>query len=192
MNFRASFCDPFKKDCIEIGNISKDDILKKFEEIPWREYLTKMKNVPESEIFFSPSLEIENSDSRNGLTISAIDNDEWYIFYKRPKLVKTFFGLRTKMVDDYLSDIEVKNSYEAKKCLEALVENNLQFLEDRIKQCCIFFLAKLINRSMESLNKKSAKNFDIKNIAGYWHHSRISDEIIEEIISAGVEQVTII
>lgn len=30
MNFRASFCDPFKPDIIEMGNIEKNKIMKTF------------------------------------------------------------------------------------------------------------------------------------------------------------------
>ncbi len=76
MKFRASFCHPLQKDIIEFGVLSKEDILKKFEEIPWKEHLAKMKKVSESEVHFSPSFEIENIENRNGLSISALDNGE--------------------------------------------------------------------------------------------------------------------
>ena len=97
MNFRASFCDPFKPDIIELGDIEKDKIMETFEKIPWNKLLEEMKLKKENEIYYSPSLEIENKNNKNGLSVSAVDGKEWYIFYKRPKLVKSFFGLIKKI-----------------------------------------------------------------------------------------------
>ena len=66
-----------------------------------------MEVAKEEDIFYSPSLEIENKDTKHGLSISAVGNHdsfEFYIFYKRPKIVKTFFGLKEKIKNGYLSD----------------------------------------------------------------------------------------
>jgi len=93
MNFRASFCHPFQKDIIELGTIAKENIINKFETIDWTDLLQQMQLAKEEEIYFSPSLEIENKDNKQGLSISAVgepDNFEFYIFYKRPKMVKSF------------------------------------------------------------------------------------------------------
>jgi hypothetical protein len=133
MNFRASFCDPFKPDIIEIGYISKNEIMETFDKIPWTEYLAKMKSAKQSEIHFSPSLEIENKDNRNGLSVSAVDGTEWYIFYKRPKLVKRFFGLMEKMDNNYLTDVQGQTESDVRNCLEALIKNDLRFLEEKIR-----------------------------------------------------------
>lgn len=133
MNFRASFCDPFKSDIIEIGEIEKDKIMQHFESIPWSELLEKMKSANEKEIHYSPSLEIENKTNRNGLSVSAVDGTEWYIFFKRPKLVKKFFGLSEKMDNNYLSDITGQNIDDVRKCLTALIDNDLKYLEEKIK-----------------------------------------------------------
>jgi hypothetical protein len=133
MNFRASFCDPFKSDIIEIGYISKNEIMETFDKIPWTEYLAKMKTAKQSDIHYSPSLEIENKDNRNGLSVSAVDGTEWYIFYKRPKLVKRFFGLVEKLDNNYLTDIQGQTENDVRICLEALIKNDLKFLEEKIK-----------------------------------------------------------
>ena len=50
------------------------------------------------DIYFSPSLEVENKANKNGLTISAVgdpEDPEFYIFYKRPISVvkKQFFRI---------------------------------------------------------------------------------------------------
>ena len=135
MNFRASFCDPFKPDIIEIGIIEKDKIMELFEKISWTEYLTKMKAAQKSELHYSPSLGIYNIDNGNGLEVSAIDGREWCIFYKRPKLVKRkkFFKVIEEMDNEYLTDIWEQTENDVRICLEALIRNDLQFLEDKIK-----------------------------------------------------------
>ena len=133
MNFRASFCDPFKPDIIEIGKIEQEKILETFRKIPWSDYLAKMETAKQGEVFYSPSLEIENKDNKNGLSVSAIDGTEWYIFYKRPKLVKKFFGLTEKMDNDYLTEIQGQTENDVIDCLNALIRNDLQFLENKIK-----------------------------------------------------------
>ena len=133
MNFRASFCDPFKPDIIEMGDIEKDKIMETFEKIPWNKLLDEMKTKKESDIHYSPSLEIENKDNKNGLSVSAVDGKEWYIFYKRPKMVKKFFGLTEKMNNDYLTEITGQSENDVKECLTALINNDLEFLERKIK-----------------------------------------------------------
>lgn len=133
MNFRASFCDPFKSDIIEIGDIEKDKVIELFNQVPWKEYLEKLKTANRSDIHYSPSLEIENKENRNGLSVSAVDGVEWYIFFKRPKLVKRFLGLGEKMDENYLTDIQGQTEKDVRDCLDALIRNDLQFLEDKIK-----------------------------------------------------------
>ena len=133
MSFRASFCDPFKRDIIEIGSIDKGKIIETFEKIPWDELLQKMKSANEKDIYYSPSLEIENTGNKNGVTVSAIDGTEWYIFFKRPKLRKKFFGLMKEMDNDYMTDVTGQTETDVRDCLTALIENNLQFLEDKIR-----------------------------------------------------------
>jgi hypothetical protein len=133
MNFRASFCDPFKPDIIEIGDIEKDKVIEIFNRVPWTEYLEKMKTANKREIHYSPSLEIENKVNRNGLSVSAVDGKEWYIFFKRPRRVKRFLGLCEKMDENYLTDIQGQTENDVRDCLNALIRNDLQFLEDKIK-----------------------------------------------------------
>jgi len=133
MNFRASFCDPFKPDVIEIGTIEKEKILETFEKMPWDELLKKMETAKENEIFYSPSLEVENKDNKNGIVVSAVDGEEWYIFFKRPKMVKKLFGLIEKMDENYTTEITGQTEKDAKDCLIALINNDLNFLEAKIK-----------------------------------------------------------
>ncbi|MDX9848611.1 MAG: hypothetical protein RBT74_16640 [Tenuifilaceae bacterium] len=133
MNFRASFCDPFKPKIVEIGNIEKEKIIETFEKIPWKELLNKMESSKSEEIYYSPSLEIENKDNKNGIVISAVDGREWYIFFKRPKLVKKLFGLIEKMDENYTTEIQGQTEKDALDCLNAIINNDLEFLERKIK-----------------------------------------------------------
>lgn len=137
MNFRASFCDPFQKDIIELGTISRDSILDKFDRTPWADILRQMSRAKEDEIYYSPSLEIENKDNKHGLVISAVgdpDNFEFYIFYKRPKNVKSFFGLREKTNENYTTDKTGQTKHDVLDCLNALLMNDAEFLANKIGQ----------------------------------------------------------
>ncbi len=133
MNFRASFCDPFKPDIIELGTIGKNKIIETFDEIPWTEYLKKMGTANDKEIYYSPSLEVENMHNKNGIVVSAIDATEWYIFYKRPKMIKRFFGLFETMSNNYTTEVHGQTGKDVRECLIALIDNNLNFLEEKIK-----------------------------------------------------------
>jgi hypothetical protein len=135
MNYRASFCDPFKKDIIELGDIAADSIIEKFEETPWADFLMRMTHARQDEIHYSPSLEIENKDTKHGLSISAVgdpNNYEFYIFYKRPKKVKSFFGLKEKVNDDYTSDKTGQTKKDVLDCLKALLNNDTEYLSNKI------------------------------------------------------------
>ncbi|KAB1154291.1 hypothetical protein F7018_14840 [Tenacibaculum aiptasiae] len=92
-----------------------------------------METANQNDIHYSPSLEIENRDNKNGLTVSAVDGKEWYIFFKRPKIVKKFFGLREKMDNHYLTDVTGQTIDDVRTCLGALIKNDLNFLEQKIK-----------------------------------------------------------
>lgn len=137
MNFKATFCDPFKPYIIELGDISADSIIEVFEKIPWKVYLQKMETAKEGEIYYSPSLEIENKNSKNGLTISSVgepNNYEFYVFYKRPKKIKTFFGLYEKMDDNYVTDITGQTKDNVIDFLNALKHGDTEHLANKIGQ----------------------------------------------------------
>lgn len=137
MNFRASFCDPFKPEIIELVDIPNDSIISKFENTNWKEYLQKMETAKEDEIFYSPSLEIENKETKHGLAISAVgnhDNFEFYIFYKRPKKVKALFGLKEKVKEDYTTNITGQTKQNVLDCLNALIRNDTDYLANKIGQ----------------------------------------------------------
>jgi hypothetical protein len=137
MNFRATFCDPFKAGIIELGNIQKDKIIETFENTPWVDFLRKMESAKEDEIFYSPSLEIENKDNKHGLSISAVgvpNNYEFYIFYKRPKKIKILFGLKEKINNNYTSDKTGQTKQDVIDCLDALLCNDMEYLANKIGQ----------------------------------------------------------
>lgn len=129
MPFKATFCDPLNPEIIEMGDIDKDKIMEVFENIPWDEHLRKMGTAKESDIHYSPSFEVINTDNRNGLCISAIDGIEWYIFYRRPKLRKLLFGLS----DYQTTEKHGQTINDVRECLTALADNNLVLLEGKIK-----------------------------------------------------------
>ena len=137
MNFRASFCEPLSPDIIELGDIRKEDIIEKFESIDWTGYLRQMEGMKEEEIHYSPSLEIENKDTKHGLSISVVGDPntyEFYIFYKRPKRIKTLFGLIDRVNESYMTDKTGLSRKDALDCLNALIRNDTDYLAEKIGQ----------------------------------------------------------
>jgi hypothetical protein len=133
MAFRTSFCDPFKPDVVELGEVEKDKIIDSFKRLPMKKLLEEMKLKNENEIHFSPSFEVENLENKNGVTASIVDEKEWYIFYKRPKMVKKYFGLVEKIDDNFTTEILGQSEQDVINCLNALINNDLTFLENKIK-----------------------------------------------------------
>ena len=94
--FRYSICEPLNPKVIEKGMIAPDSVIGLFNDFQWDYYLIEVAETRKMDIYFSPSLEVENKANKNGLTISAVgdpEDPEFYIFYKRPISVvkKQFF-----------------------------------------------------------------------------------------------------
>jgi hypothetical protein len=130
--FRYSICEPTNPEIIEKGKTISSDIMQIFEKFPWKSYLEEMEN--SKNIFHSPSIEFENLSNKNGLAISAVGNPDkydFYVFYKRPKLQKTWFGLSKKLNNNYTSELLDQNKDETIEFLKALIDNDLGFLENK-------------------------------------------------------------
>jgi hypothetical protein len=136
MKFRASFCDPFNPQIIELGEMPKEQVLSTFERVPWAELLQQMQE-RETDVHYSPSLEAENLETRHGITISVVDEGpkgmEFYLFYKRPKTVSRLFGLFSTLNPNYLTEVQGQTPDDARACLQALLAGNYDFLEQHIK-----------------------------------------------------------
>ncbi|SHH49395.1 hypothetical protein [Flavobacterium defluvii] len=84
------------------------------------------------DVFYSPSLEFENLDNKTGLSVSAVGNPdkyEFYVFFKRPKMQKRWFGLSEKLNNNFTTDLLDQNKDKTIELLKAFVDNNLNFLE---------------------------------------------------------------
>ena len=134
MNLRVSFCHPLRRDIIDLGSIQQENLIREFENISWSDHLSKMETAKEEDVYYSPSLEIENTDNQHGLSISAVgepNHFEFYIFYKRPKLVKSFLGFKQKMDEGYISDKTGQTQQDVLDCLNALLRNDTEYLENK-------------------------------------------------------------
>jgi hypothetical protein len=132
--FRYSICDPLKSEPIEMGEIEKGKILDIVDRFPWTDLLDKMKRVKESDIHFSPSVEFENKANRHGLSISIVEDEkgnEFYIFFKRPKMVTKLFGLIKNMDDNFTSNRTGQTSTDVRDAVTALINDDLTTLERR-------------------------------------------------------------
>ena len=129
---RCSICDPLKKEPIEIGEIEREKALDVFDKFPWNEMIDKMKGVKPTEINWAPSIEFENKENQHGINISIVDDGtEFYIFFKRPKLVDRFFGLSRKVNENFTSDRTGQTIADAREAVKALIEDDIATLEMR-------------------------------------------------------------
>lgn len=83
--FRYSICEPLNPKVIEKGMIAPDSVIGLFNDFQWDYYLKQIEvaETRKMDIYFSPSLEVENKANKNGLTISAVgdtEDPEFYIF----------------------------------------------------------------------------------------------------------------
>ena len=119
-----------------MGEMEGDQVIGAFQKIRWRNYLQQMQTSNEEEIHYSPSLEIECIENKNGLSISAIGDPyriEYFIFDKRPKKVTKLFGLVKTFDDEYLTESTGQSEKDVLDCLLGLVDNDLRFLENKFK-----------------------------------------------------------
>lgn len=133
--YRWTICEPDHPEVIEKGMISGDDILQTFLQYPWKEKLKLLNSLPEDKICFSPSIEFEDSDAGHGVTFSCVGDEtdmEFYIFYKRDKMVSNFGGLFNRQVKGKISDITGQGLADAQAFLEAFLKNDTAYLEQKI------------------------------------------------------------
>lgn len=132
--FRYSICEPGNPDILEKGKIGSAEIMTIFHQFPWKKHLEDMENA--KDIYYSPSLEFENLNNKYALSISAVGNPDkfdFYVFYKRPKMKKTWFGLSEKMDNNYVSELLDLKENHTIELLQALLDNKLNFLEQKFK-----------------------------------------------------------
>lgn len=129
MKFNVVFTDPFQEKLIELGTMSKEEVLQKFEQIPWLNLLQEMKQKKEDEIYYSPSFDIENTETGHGICVSILEENCWYVFYRRPKHFTSFFGLIKRFKKDYTSDILDQSRSTTEKAIHALLNDEYDYLE---------------------------------------------------------------
>ena len=108
MEYKCSYLLPDRPNSIDKGSMAKEEGLSFFESYNWNEELKRMNKLPDSKIHYSPSIKFDDLAENKWIEISAVgeeDNFVFYLFYKRKKEVKRLFGLRTKMDENYVSDL---------------------------------------------------------------------------------------
>lgn len=114
-----------------MGEIERGKIIDILDRFPWSDLLVKIDNSEERDVHFSPSIEFENKSNKHGLTISIVDGDDFYVFYKRPKVVSILFGLFKVKSDDFTTEKTGQSIREVKEAVTALINDDLSTLEKR-------------------------------------------------------------
>lgn len=139
MEFKAYFFDPEYPDFNELGVMSHNSIIAYFEKLDWSGYLQKSKAAKLDEIYYHPTFEVQNKETIDKLGISAVGepNDfEFNIAYTRPKIVKvkSFFGQKEKIIENYLTMIQGQGKKDVVECLQAFIRNDNEYLCIKIGQ----------------------------------------------------------
>ncbi|KAA3440193.1 hypothetical protein [Rufibacter hautae] len=133
---RHSFCDPFKPDVIELGDIESKEVISRFEQISWDEIIFNMGKANKSDIHYSPSLEFEDETTKHGIVVSGVGTsslEEFYVSYKRPKRVKILFGLIERDNPEYYTDVTGQTKEDVIEILNAFITGKYDFLDSKIK-----------------------------------------------------------
>jgi hypothetical protein len=131
MLFRTTFADPFKPQLVELGQLTPEQIHNAFRSAPWNELVAQINADDGREVYYSPSLGVENPNNKHGISLSAIDRQEWLIFYTRPKLItkRSLFGKKEVMDENYMSEKTVQGTEDVLRCLQAFLDGNSDELE---------------------------------------------------------------
>lgn len=135
--YKLSFCDPFVPMLTELGDFPPEKVIDQFEEIQWTEHLYQMRRASEWREYFSPSFCVVNPDLKQELECCVIDKEneqEWFIFYKRPETVRTWMGLRKEYRENHISNVTGQKREDVVRCLQAFVRNDFNFLREKVRE----------------------------------------------------------
>lgn len=137
MKFKVSFCDPLNPEILEMGDFEDSQIMEIFDNIPWIDYLeevdiSKIIEDDEINVHYSPSLEIENHQDKSGIEVSAINEEEWCIIYRRPYSAKNINHTKPTGLE-YMTEISEQTINEVRNCINAFTTGDLEYLEKMVK-----------------------------------------------------------
>lgn len=135
--YRLTFCDPFVPKLTDLGQFPPEKVVDQFEEIEWSNHLNNLRNAGPWRDYFSPSFSIVHPLLRHELECCVVDNHddhEWFIFYKRPETVRSWFGLRKQYREAHTSNVCGQKKEDVIRCLQAFVRNDFDFLKEKVRE----------------------------------------------------------
>lgn len=134
--FKYTICEPLNPKIVDKGSVTEAEFRTVLQNFPWNDMLKEMNAADESDVCFSPSLELVDTKSTHSLAISIVGEEsdsEFYIFYKRPKTVtrKKWFKTVETFDPEYLSDRTGQTINDVEEAFNALLSGNLELLEAR-------------------------------------------------------------
>lgn len=135
MTFKYSICHPDRKDIEYLDKpISGKEVVEIAKNYPWLEKLKLSNSLNQKDVHYSPSLDFTDIENGNSFCLTAdYDKNEelnFSLWYKRPKKVKTLFGLfseKEMMVVDDVWEVDFSKSIEY---LEHFVNGNYAIIEE--------------------------------------------------------------
>lgn len=130
MKFSVSFCDPLSPEILELGDLEEEKVIEVFESIPWKDYLVESDPSDDSDVHYAPSLEVENKKMNIGLELSAIDENEWHLFLRKPINSNAPESIENELMNELTGQSET----DAIACLNAFLKVDLDYLERTFAQ----------------------------------------------------------
>lgn len=134
--FKYTICEPLNPTIVDKGNVTREEFRNVLQSFPWIEMLRELENAEESQVCYSPSLELIDSNTNHSLAISIVGPEselEYYIFYKRPKTIskKKWFKTIEVFEPEYLTDRTGQSEADMKDAFNSLLEGDFKMLESR-------------------------------------------------------------
>lgn len=130
MKFSVSFCDPLSPEILELGDLEEEKVVEVFESIPWKDYLVETNPMDDQDVHYAPSLEVENKKLNIGLELSAIDENEWHLFFRK----SIDSNAPESIENELMNELKGQSEADATACLHAFLKIDLDYLERTFAQ----------------------------------------------------------
>lgn len=127
--------DPVWPKPIEVAYLTEEEFIKKYNEFPWERMLQKQHHSSDKDIYYSPSVGIEDEDGK-GVCVSVVElspEEDFYVCYNRPVMVKKrkWFWTKEYLDDNFCSIIPKQTKEEGLSACLCFFRDDLKTLEEK-------------------------------------------------------------
>ncbi|MCE7995222.1 MAG: hypothetical protein HEP71_24805 [Roseivirga sp.] len=133
--YSYSICYPDKAEIEYPGKrLSGKEVIELVSSYPWVDQLKKLESIPYADVHYNPSIDFKNVDDNHSFCLTAEgepDAERFSVWYAKPVVKKTWFGLSEKEVMDVVDkNFSKEDSF---RLLDGFLKQNYDLLEKEIK-----------------------------------------------------------